>query len=211
MPSKKPNQPHFNLFLIVVIIALFGVGIYILISAQKGPTAIIPTKLLNKDPVVEKKEYLQALNAKYEPDTLEYVDSPYGYKLRYPIGYDAVIEPFPGIHQRFAAFYPPVSMELIDIRIFKPTELSSSTIEAAAKEFKTIPAKEKIGGKDAFIINAKVPSITDELEDVYIKQAFYECSNSSNFRYWLSFTAGISEALAGDLELADYMIHSVEC
>ncbi|MFH1751086.1 MAG: hypothetical protein ABH863_05380 [Candidatus Micrarchaeota archaeon] len=209
--ARRSNQAAFNLFLIAAIIALFGVGIYLLMQAQKGPTSIVPAKLIVKNPEKDKQAYLDAINAKYEPGTLQYEDRMYGYKLRYPIGYDAVLEPFPGIHQRFAAFYPPFSMELIDIRILTPADLTVNGVLDAAKEFNAPVNTQTINGKQAYLISTKLPSLTDDLEDTYIRQAFFQCKNSTGFQYWLSYTAGISEALSADLELADYMIYSIEC
>ena len=211
MAAKKRTGAGFNLFLTVVIIALFGVGIYFLTRAQEGPTSIIPAKLTIKNPEADRQEYLSGIKAKYDAQTLEYVDETYGYKLRFPVTYQSVMQPFPGIHQRILALAPPFNMELMDVRILSPVELNEAAINEGAEEFKVPVKRETINGKPAYLISVEDVSPLEETEKMYFRQAFIDCKNATGFKYWFSFTVGISQALAADLELTDYMIHSVEC
>lgn len=196
------------MFIIAIIIAIFAVSIYFIYRERASSTPVV---LFGKSSTQQKAELMQALSAKYEPKTLQYIDQSYGYKIRFPIGYDAIMNPFPEIHQRFAAFYPPYSMELIDVRIIPDGELSESDLSAAAAEAKTPLTREVINGNPAYLLNSQELSLIDENETIYIKQAFFGCEYANGSKYWLSLTAGISEALAPDLELVEYMIRTVEC
>ncbi len=206
----RKTSPGASLFLLAVIIAAFFVALYFLYS-ESFEGASLPATIFSKSPQQTKAEYLKAITEKYESKTIQYNDRYYEYKLRYPIGYDARMEPFPGIHQRFAAYYPPFSIELMDVRIVSRGELSEGDIIDSAEELETKLEQTKINGNTVYLMNLREDSLINENETVFVKQAFYDCTNSTGGTYWLSFTAGLSEALAPDLELVDYMINSVEC
>lgn len=210
MATKKKSGPGINLFLILIIFGVFvGAGYFLYQEGQKNPGGQIVIGGKSKEQT--SREYMEALTAKYGEKTIQYIDTTYGYKIRFPIGYEAKIDPFPDIHQRFVAYYPPYSIELYDIRILKPSELSESDILDGAKEGKIPLVQEKIAGKTAYLINSKEQNLINENETIYLRQAFFNCQTPQGKAYWLSFTAGISEALVGDVEVADYMIRTIEC
>lgn len=209
--GKKRVSAGFNLFMVAVVVAMFAVSIYFLYLAQKGPTVIIPTSIFKKTPEVEKREMLESMEKKYSGKFIGYEDAVYGYKLKYPIGYDARIDPFYDIHQRFVAYYPPFSIELMDIRILNPGEASEAEIKGLANSLNTPLNTQTINGKTAYTFTASQPSLSEDNESVYIRQAFFRCANSSGYNYWLSYTAAISEQLSPDLEVAEYMIQSIQC
>ncbi|MBI5225571.1 hypothetical protein HY989_06910 [Candidatus Micrarchaeota archaeon] len=208
--SSSRHSPGFNLFLILVIISLFIVAMYFLYTEKNRPLSK-QVVLLGKSKDQLAADYLKALETKYADKTILYEDPVFGYKLRYPIGYDAVVAPYPDIHQRFAAYYPPFSMELIDIRLLKSSEITEKDIQESAKELKTTYLKETINGNTVYLFSSREQSIIDENDSIFVKQAFFSCKDIAGKPYWLSFTGGVSEALAPDLDLVEYMIRTLKC
>ncbi|MFH0971526.1 MAG: hypothetical protein V1835_03075 [Candidatus Micrarchaeota archaeon] len=210
MAAKKNANPGFNLFLILVVIALFIVSLYFIYSSRNQPE-VKPVVIFGKSQTQQKADLMAALKAKYDSKTIEYYDQDYGFKVRYPIGYDAVKEPFPGFTVRFVTYYPPFSVEIYDVRVVNDTELSENVIYSEMKKVDVAVSKETINGRMAYLSNTQDINPANENQTIYLKQAFYDCKTTAGKPYWISFTAALTEELSPDLELAEYMIRTLEC
>ncbi len=208
-PRKIPS-PGWNLLLVFLMLALFAYAIYALYSERNTPVnkQIV---IFGKSAGEQRIARLEALSRIYDEQTIEYRDPAYGYAVRYPIGYIAVMNPYPGIHQRFAAMYPPYEMELFEIRIVEKDSFTPSSLQAAAAEEKLSFRKETINGRNAFLLESEEQNPVDENQTIYIRQAFYQCIGPEKKEYWLSFSAAITEALVADLELTEYMVWNLKC
>ncbi len=201
---KKKTSPFWNVALAVFVLAVFSYFAYSFYTAPEKLVSKIP--LPAKDPDVQRSEFLAGLEAKYGSNTLAYYDQQYGFKMKYPIGYVATVDPILGIRLRISAFYPPFSSEIMDVRVVNANELSAQGIRASASLENVSVAEYTQKGHSIYLVSLRQPDPVEENQQVFIRQAYLQCPN-----YWLVFVGAFSEPLVPDLELADYLIASMEC
>ncbi|MBU1197537.1 hypothetical protein KJ765_03410 [Candidatus Micrarchaeota archaeon] len=204
MPLKHKTSAFLNVFLVVVLVIVFGYFAYSLYTA--------PQQLVERIPVATESvqemrlEQLPKLDEKYASKTISYYDPDYGYRIRYPVGYSIQLEPAFTIRLRIAAFYPPFSSEIMDLRILRPDELTPQLIRASATSEGVVLTEYEQRGRKLYMTTIENDELAVDGQTIFVREAFYECPS-----YWIVFTAAISEPLAPDLELADYMISTLEC
>ncbi len=94
----------------------------------------------------------------------------------------------------------------MDVRVFEPSAMDSELIQSSAAKANTTAVKYIQNGNSLYEYSFKQANFANENESILIRQAFYQCPD-----HWLAFVAAFSEPLAPDLELADYMISTLEC
>ena len=208
-----------NLIPIVVLIGVFAYLIYnTYTETQKsGLTTEFRNPLEKpKTPTEIRLENFKNLEKKYNDKTIEYYDQDYGFSMRYPIGYGVAEQPFAEVEVRFGAFYPPFDYEWIDVRPLNESYYTSGAIESTLAE---LAGKENIGwhkeqganGASNYFSSFKQAEVIADNETVYTRMAFYGCKDLFGKPYWLSIISAVSQNLAPDLEVVEYMEGTVTC
>lgn len=204
MPLRKKTSPFWNVALVLVLVLAFAYLAYLTYAKPSKVAAALPI------PTVSAQEQHDALvsgfHDKYYAKTMAYVDPDYGFKMRYPIGYAADVDPVPGVRLRFSAFYPPLSSEILDVRVLNASDLDAQSVRDSAAQANATALELEQNGRPLFLVNLQQPDPSDGNQSVTVREAFYACPDK-----WLVFTAALSEPLAPDAELADYMISTMEC
>lgn len=150
---------------------------------------------------------LSDYSALNQSDFLYYYDNENQYGIKYPVGYLVEESPDFGTTLRFTALSPvSVSAEVISVSLFdQPIE------EADFKELEADNAvRTNINGAPAMIF--PVTQQQNELnETILLRQAVFDCANSTGSRYTSVVAAAIPQVLEGDLRVADMMIDSFNC
>jgi hypothetical protein len=149
------------------------------------------------------------LEEKYGSMLISYSDPEFGFKIRYPLGYEAFflngtdLDP----RVRFLLNYPDSSSLVVDVRA--GTESLEQITDSIFGEYtrEEFPKKEsaEISGRRAVLIKANSTSeFTDER--IFFKHAIYDCG-----AYRVYVNALIPEMLSPEGEVIDLMLYSFEC
>ena len=150
----------------------------------------------------------------YSDRLIEFADPDYGFKARYPLGYSAEFEPEYGVRLRVLALVPGFSPELMEVSVVNTSfgEADFKTLsDAVSKEYSVeFAGKKNVFGREFYSINTRNESeFTDEI--IYTRQGFYNCRNPQGEAYSAAVVFVVPEAVASDIELADYTLASFEC
>ncbi len=204
-PQKRAS-PAANVLLTILLLVAVAVVVYYAYFAPQPPKVISQIPFLRPNETAVRDAAAAKLDEKYRLNTLEYYDQNYSFSIRYPIGYNAIVDPTLDVRLRFSAYYPPFSAEIFDVRVIDKDVLDAEKIRASAVEANTTATTYIQDGKGLHVVSMRQQNPVDENDVIFVKQAYYECPN-----YWLVFVAAVSAPLAPDLELADYMVSTMRC
>ncbi|MEM0475982.1 MAG: hypothetical protein QW343_04290 [Candidatus Norongarragalinales archaeon] len=198
--------------LVLVAVVLVGAAYFFYVT---NPSAFASVLGNEANSFLENQErQSHAYAARHAQNFVSFTHPLLGYVVKYPIGYNAVLDEEDGITFTAWANSPVSASEVITVRA-GDKEFTEQNFKDAATSF---PAEEfvsayrgTLNAKRIYLLTVKKDSeaTTDK---IIVRNAFFpDCKALDGTRYTAVVTVAIPQLLSEDLDLADYIIYSFKC